>query len=105
MVNDVNKAAKDLPLLLSNPSKTPEDSATNLGSQNYGERPRAVAVGGAFDDDAFKQMKDACKDVDKDIVWVSPKGQFEVTNYSLHVRFADESRHLTVADDAKSQRY
>jgi hypothetical protein len=75
MVNDVEKAAKDLPLLLSNPPKPPEDSATNLGSQNYGDRPRAVAVGGGFDDAAFKQIRDACKDVDKDVVWVRQKDQ------------------------------
>lgn len=71
MLNDVDQSVKDLPLLLSTPAKTPEGSKTNAGSQNYGERPRAVAVGGAFDDAMFKQLKDACTTVDTGIVWVS----------------------------------
>jgi len=61
----------DLPLLLSSPPQIPENPAENLGSQNYGERPKAVAVGGGFNDDMFQEMKDACKDVNKGIVWVN----------------------------------
>ncbi|CAO2649429.1 Nn.00g068140.m01.CDS01 [Neocucurbitaria sp. VM-36] len=57
----------DIPLLLS--GKTPKDTAGNLGSQNYDERPVAVAVGGGFNDEMFDQMKDAAKEV-QSAVWV-----------------------------------
>ncbi|KAH7386909.1 hypothetical protein DE146DRAFT_635682 [Phaeosphaeria sp. MPI-PUGE-AT-0046c] len=72
MLNDVDRSIKDLPLLLTETPKKPEDSATNAGSQNYSARPLAVAVGGYFDDAMFNQMKDTCKAVDKGIVWLRP---------------------------------
>ncbi|KAF2128402.1 hypothetical protein P153DRAFT_367553 [Dothidotthia symphoricarpi CBS 119687] len=59
--------AKDIPLLLS--GKTPPETSSNHGSQNYTQPPIAVAVGGGFDNDTFNQMKDACKDI-KETVWV-----------------------------------
>lgn len=59
--------ATDIPLLLS--GKTPPETSNNHGSQNYARTPVAIVVGGGFDDDAFNQMKEACKDV-KGTVWV-----------------------------------
>jgi hypothetical protein len=46
----------------------PPNSQSNLGSQNYAKRPAAVVVGGGFDDQMFKQMKDACKET-MDVPW------------------------------------
>lgn len=67
----LEKALADLPLLLSNPSKTPENTTDNPGSKNYGARPRIIAIGGGHSEDDFREMKSACKDVEKGIVWVS----------------------------------
>jgi hypothetical protein len=60
----------DLPYVLSNPSAAPPSSSSNLGSKNYGTRPFAIAVGGGFNDQAFQEIKNACKDVEQGIVWV-----------------------------------
>jgi hypothetical protein len=49
-------------------SKTPPNASSNIGSQKYGERPVAVAVGGGFNDEMFAQMKDACEG--ERAVWV-----------------------------------
>ncbi|KAH7087629.1 hypothetical protein FB567DRAFT_525383 [Paraphoma chrysanthemicola] len=64
------QATADIPLLLATPSQTPPDSEYNYGSQKYGARPVAIAVGGGFDDRMFAEIKDACKDVDKGVVWL-----------------------------------
>jgi hypothetical protein len=53
-------------LLLS--SKTPPNASSNIGSQNYSERPVAIGVGGGFDDEMFAQMKDACQG--ESVVWL-----------------------------------
>lgn len=71
ILTDVSKALNDLPLLLSTPPKIPDDTGNNPGSQNYGARPRIVAIGGGHSEENFTEMKDACKDVDNGIVWVS----------------------------------
>ncbi|KAF1851046.1 uncharacterized protein K460DRAFT_302766 [Cucurbitaria berberidis CBS 394.84] len=59
----------EIPRLLS--GKTPEKTPGNHGSQNYTQKPVAIAVGGGFDNEAFGQMKDASKDV-QSVVWVRP---------------------------------
>ena len=61
----VEQAVSDIPLLLS--SKTPPDASSNVGSQNYGARPVAVAVGSGFNDEMFAQMKEACGE--ESVVW------------------------------------
>jgi hypothetical protein len=66
----VEQALKDLPLLLSNPSQTPANTDDNPGSKNYGRRPRIVAIGGGHSEENFREMKAACKDVEKGIIWV-----------------------------------
>ncbi|KAF2823739.1 hypothetical protein CC86DRAFT_371965 [Ophiobolus disseminans] len=66
----VEHALKDLPLLLSNPSQTPADTAENLGSKNYGSRPRIVAIGGGHSEEDFRDIKAGCKDVEKGIIWI-----------------------------------
>lgn len=50
----------------------PANHNDNLGSQNYGQAPVAVAMGGAFDDEAFDQINDACKAVEgvKQVPWL-----------------------------------
>jgi hypothetical protein len=67
----VEQAVKDLPLLLSTPPKAPQNTENNVGSRNYDERPVAVLTGGGFNDTMFNEIKEACKDVDNGIVWVS----------------------------------
>jgi hypothetical protein len=59
---------KDLPQVLS--AKAPVDSLSNLGSQTYTNRPFAIAVGGGFNDQAFQEIKSACKDVEQGIAWI-----------------------------------
>jgi hypothetical protein len=65
-----SSGAQDLPHILSTPPRTPPSSSSNLGSQNYASRPFAIAVGGGFDDAAFAEIRGACKDVEKGVVWV-----------------------------------
>jgi hypothetical protein len=72
IITTLPQALADLPLLLSTPSITPHDSSSNLGSQNYGPRPLAIAVGGGFNDQAFNEMREVCKDVSQGTVWVRP---------------------------------
>jgi hypothetical protein len=62
----VEEAISSIPLLFS--SKTPPNSSSNLGSQNYGERPAAVALGGGFNDEMFAQIKEACSE--QKILWL-----------------------------------
>jgi hypothetical protein len=71
IILSVEQGVKDLPLLLSTPSKPPDNIGENFGSQKYGERPLAVGVGGGFNDEMFKEMRDACRDLNEGIVWVS----------------------------------
>jgi hypothetical protein len=71
IIAELEQALQDLPLLLSSPSKTPSNTALNLGSQNYGTRPRIVAIGGGHSEENFGKMRDACKSVDKGIIWVN----------------------------------
>jgi hypothetical protein len=70
IILSVEQGVKDLPLLLSTPSKAPTDTEDNYGSKNYGERPLAVAAGGGFNDEMFQEMKDVCKEVEQGIVWL-----------------------------------
>jgi hypothetical protein len=70
IVLSVQQAITDLPLLLSTPSQTPSDTIDNYGSQVYGARPKAVVIGGGFTDEMVSEMKSACEDVEKGIVWV-----------------------------------
>jgi hypothetical protein len=71
IITELEQALQDLPLLLSTPSRTPSNAATNLGSQNYGTRPRIIAIGGGHSEENFEKMREACKSVDKGIIWVS----------------------------------
>ena len=61
IILSVPAAVSEVPILLS--SKTPSNTSENLGSQNYAQRPLAIAIGGGFNDEMFNQIKDACKDV------------------------------------------
>jgi hypothetical protein len=61
----VEQAVSDIPLLLS--SKTPPNSSSNIGSQNYGARPAVVAIGGGFNDEMFTEMKEACGE--ESVMW------------------------------------
>jgi hypothetical protein len=73
ILTSAEKALEDLPLLLSEPSepsKTPTGTEDNLGSKNYGTRPRIIAIGGGHSEESFTEMRKACKDVEKGIVWV-----------------------------------
>jgi hypothetical protein len=74
VVTSVPQGLTDLPLLLSDPSTTPQNAEANVGSRNYGARPLAVAAGGGFDDAAFQTLRDACKDVEQGVVWVRGRG-------------------------------
>jgi hypothetical protein len=71
IILSVEQGVKDLPLLLSTPLQSPDNVGENFGSQNYKERPLAVGVGGGFNDEMFEEMRDACRDLDEGIVWVS----------------------------------
>jgi hypothetical protein len=51
-------------------ARTPPNSTSNLGSQSYSTKPFAVAVGGGFNDQAFQEIKGACKDVEQGVAWV-----------------------------------
>jgi hypothetical protein len=77
----VEQAVKDLPLLLSTPPKAPQNTEDNVGSRNYDKRPVAVLAGGGFDDTMFNEIKDACKDVDKGIVWVGLGWSYFTSTY------------------------
>lgn len=79
IVTELEQALQDLPLLLSSPSKTSPDTATNLGSQNYGARPRIVAIGGGHSEENFEKMREACKSVDTGIIWVSSRSVLALT--------------------------
>ncbi|KAH7074679.1 hypothetical protein BKA63DRAFT_319150 [Paraphoma chrysanthemicola] len=70
IILSLEQATTDIPLLLATPSQTPPNSQDNQGSQKYGARPVAVAVGGGFNDEMFAEIKNACKDVDKGVVWL-----------------------------------
>jgi hypothetical protein len=87
IILSVEQGVKDLPLLLSAPSRTPENVDENFGSRNYEARPLAVGVGGGFNDEMLEEMRNACKDVDEGIVWVS---HFAPTSNSAKVRCINE---------------
>ena len=55
----VEAGVEEIPLLLS--GRAPPDTSSNLGSKNYDAVPKAVVLGGGFDDAAFQKMHDACK--------------------------------------------
>ncbi|CAN9384688.1 unnamed protein product [Alternaria sp. RS040] len=62
----VEEATSSIPLIIS--SKTPPNSSSNIGSQNYGTRPAVVALGGGFNDEMFEEIKGSCGD--EKMVWV-----------------------------------
>ncbi|CAN9209862.1 unnamed protein product [Alternaria alternata] len=62
----VQEATSSIPLIIS--SKTPPNSSSNIGSQNYGTRPAVVALGGGFNDEMFEEIKSSCGD--EKMVWV-----------------------------------
>ncbi|KAG9196203.1 hypothetical protein G6011_01324 [Alternaria panax] len=62
----VEEATSSIPLLIS--SKTPPNSPSNIGSQNYDKRPVVVALGGGFNDEMFEEIKGSCGD--EKMVWV-----------------------------------
>jgi hypothetical protein len=83
IILSVEQGVKDLPLLLSSPPRTPENVDGNFGSRNYGARPLAVGVGGGFNNEMLEEMRNACKDVDEGIMWVS---RFSLTLNSEKIR-------------------
>ncbi|KAF2031370.1 hypothetical protein EK21DRAFT_110972 [Setomelanomma holmii] len=80
---------KDLPLLLSNPPKTPTNTEDNYGSKNYGERPLAVAAGGGLNDEMFNNLRAACKDIEKGIVWL----RADIKNVTKMPEFGDSEAY------------
>lgn len=89
IILSVDQGVKDLPLLLSTPSKSPENTEDNSGLKNYGVRPLAVGVGGGYNDEMFNEMKAACKDVEQGVVWVKIESclkRCHDTNIALQLR-------------------
>jgi hypothetical protein len=64
----VEQGVKDLPFLLSTPSKTPETTNENFGSRNYGARPMVIGVGGGFDDAMVEEIRSAYKNGDEGVL-------------------------------------
>jgi hypothetical protein len=57
----LGKAAKDeLPIVLK--GEIPEVRSSQLGSNNWAVPPRAILIGGAFDDAAVKELRQAVVD-------------------------------------------
>ncbi|OAL51248.1 hypothetical protein IQ07DRAFT_586785 [Pyrenochaeta sp. DS3sAY3a] len=86
----------DIPPLLSGQklSTTP----INLGSQNYAQKPVAVALGGGFSDDQFQQIRDACKD--SPAIWM----RTDMTRFAEMPDLGDvEAYGAAVAERAKSR--
>jgi hypothetical protein len=48
---------RNLPLILS--GSTPANIKSNLGSKNYSAPPRAIILGGGYDDAAIAQLREA----------------------------------------------
>jgi hypothetical protein len=69
---------KEIPLLLS--GKRLENTASNLGSQNYAQLPQAVVAGGGFHDDVFLGMREASERVEgvKKVPWLKLGGYYVV---------------------------
>ncbi|KAL1793539.1 hypothetical protein ACET3X_008521 [Alternaria dauci] len=66
IILSVEEATSSIPLLIS--SKTPPNSSSNIGSQNYGTRPAVVALGGGFNNEMFEEIKKSCGN--EKMVWV-----------------------------------
>jgi hypothetical protein len=92
VILSMEQGMKDLPVLLSNPSKTPEHTEGNLGSGKYGTRPLVVGVGGGFDDEMFEKMRDACEGCDEGVVWVSSSDcVYSSRSYRAYLNHRSES--------------
>lgn len=56
-VMSVEDGIRNLPLLLS--GSTPVNDKSNLGSKNYSVPPKAIILGGGYDDGAIAQLREA----------------------------------------------
>ncbi|KAI9934815.1 hypothetical protein MW887_000432 [Aspergillus wentii] len=53
----VEDGVRNLPLILS--GSTPVNEESSLGSKNYSALPKAVVLGGGYDDDALTRLREA----------------------------------------------
>ncbi|KAB8073440.1 hypothetical protein BDV29DRAFT_136889 [Aspergillus leporis] len=56
-VMSVEDGIRNLPLILS--GSTPANDKSSLGSKNYSAPPKAVILGGGYDDEAVTQLREA----------------------------------------------
>ncbi|RAR14343.1 hypothetical protein DDE83_002293 [Stemphylium lycopersici] len=63
----VPEAKSSIPAILSS-TAPPSTSSPNSGSQNYTQRPAAVALGGGFSDAMFEEIKASCGE--EKILWL-----------------------------------
>ncbi|KAJ6010144.1 hypothetical protein N7499_004453 [Penicillium canescens] len=56
-VMSVEDGIRNLPLILS--GSTPVNDKSSLGSKNYSALPKAVILGGGYDDEAITQLREA----------------------------------------------
>ncbi|KFZ09542.1 hypothetical protein V502_08685 [Pseudogymnoascus sp. VKM F-4520 (FW-2644)] len=65
--------AKDIPLLLSGQTPPVADEP-NVGTGNFSKKADAIITGGAYDDEKFNKMRDACAELPGNggIPWLRP---------------------------------
>lgn len=75
------QAAAELPEVLRGkaPSKASDSSMPQLGTQRYDRTPSAVLVGGGYDDEMLKSMRDACSSVSK-VPWLHHDWNYHATH-------------------------
>lgn len=56
-VMSVEEGVRDLPLILS--GSTPVNEGSGLGSKRYSRFPKAVVLGGGYDDEAITRLREA----------------------------------------------